>query len=132
MKRPTRTQLRLTTQHAANALHLLVVEGRITLKDVTAALGRREQMIRELREKLASIEGAVLHEKPIATRAARRKAVRKGKRRISAAGRASLQLQGKYMGTVHRLPAAARAKIKRIKDKSGIRAAIAAARKLSR
>ncbi len=53
------------------------------------------------------------------------------KPRLSQDQRRALKLQGKYMGTMRGLSAAQRSKIKRIRSKQGIRAAIAAARKLT-
>ena len=50
---------------------------------------------------------------------------------LSPAQRRALKLQGKYMGTMRGLSAARRAKIKKIRAQKGIKAAIAAARKMS-
>ena len=50
--------------------------------------------------------------------------------RLSRAKRASLKLQGKYMGTMRGLPPRKRATVKRIRAERGIRAAIAAARRM--
>lgn len=51
--------------------------------------------------------------------------------RLTAQQRAALKLQGKYMGTMRGLPAAKRAQVKKIRSTKGIRAAIAAARKMA-
>jgi hypothetical protein len=40
------------------------------------------------------------------------------------------QQQGRYMAAVRQLPKAARAKIKAVREKSGVRAAIAAAKRM--
>ena len=58
---------------------------------------------------------------------------RRGRRkpRLTAARRAGLKLQGRYMGTMRRLSAAKRAKIKKIRVVKGIKAAIASARRLA-
>jgi len=53
------------------------------------------------------------------------------KPRLSAQQRAALKLQGKYMGTMRRLPAVKRAAVKKIRAAKGIRAAITAARKMA-
>ena len=53
------------------------------------------------------------------------------KPRLSAKQRAALKLQGKYMGTMRGLPAGKRAQVKKIRAAKGIRAAIAAAKKLA-
>lgn len=60
---------------------------------------------------------------------AARNAGRKAKLRVSAATRAAWAAQGRYMAAVRRLPKAARARIKAIREKSGVRAAIAAAKR---
>jgi hypothetical protein len=51
--------------------------------------------------------------------------------RLTAAHRAALRLQGKHMGTMRGLPAGKRARVKKIRAEKGIRAAIAAARRMA-
>jgi len=46
--------------------------------------------------------------------------------------RAALKLQGQYMGYMRQLPARKKALVKAVKEKRGVEAAIAAARKLRR
>ncbi len=53
------------------------------------------------------------------------------KARLTAARRAALKLQGQYIGTMRGLRPAQKAKVKKIRQKKGIRRAIAAARKLA-
>ncbi len=132
MKRKTRKTLSLSTAHAAHALHTLLADGKLTLKDVTNALKRREAMIRDLRERLAALEAGEVSKIAGAARRVARKAKRKTKRKMSAVRRAALQLHGKYLGTVGTLSKESRAKVKAIREKSGVRAAIAAARKMGR
>jgi hypothetical protein len=57
---------------------------------------------------------------------------RRRKRRISAATRKLYQQQGRYMAAVRRLPKADRAKVRAIREKSGVRAAIAAAKRMAK
>lgn len=52
--------------------------------------------------------------------------------RLSRKQRAALKLQGKYMGTMRGLPAAKRAKVKKIRSEKGIMAAIRAAERMRR
>lgn len=61
-------------------------------------------------------------------------AAKSGRRRprLSAAQRRALKLQGKYMGTMRGLKAAAQARVKAIRKTKGIRAAIAEAQRLAR
>ena len=51
--------------------------------------------------------------------------------RLSTAQRRALKLQGKYMGTMRGLSSAQRNKVKKLRSRRGIRAAIAEARRLS-
>jgi hypothetical protein len=53
------------------------------------------------------------------------------KPRISRAYRATLRLQGKYMGTMRGLKPRQRAQVKRIRAETGIRSAIAAAERMA-
>jgi len=53
------------------------------------------------------------------------------KPRLTTDQRRALKLQGKYMGTMRGLSTTQRSRIKKIRSQKGIRAAIAAARKLS-
>ena len=53
------------------------------------------------------------------------------KPRLTAAQSAHLKLQGKYMGTMRGLKPRQRAKVKKIRAEKGIRAAIAAARRMA-
>jgi hypothetical protein len=131
LKPKTRKTLNLTTEKAAHALSILILDGKITAKDVTNAFRRRELQIQELRAKLATLEsGAVAEDGPFPMVAdVGRRTRRKMKRRMSAARRAALKLHGKYLGHIRTLPKAAKTKIKAIRAKAGVHAAIKAARK---
>ena len=52
--------------------------------------------------------------------------------RLTAEQRKALKLQGKYMGTMRGLKPSQRVKVKKIRSAKGIRAAIAAAQRLSK
>ena len=127
MKRRIRTTLKITAEHAAHALHLLVAEGKIAAKDVTNALKRREALIGELRKRLGALEAGAMVKAKAGVKKGRG---RRRQRKISAATRAKFRAQGRYMAAVRRLPTAARAKVKAIRGKSGIGAAIAAAKRM--
>ena len=89
-------------------------------------------MIRDLRQRLAALEkGAVSAMRRTGRRIAR-KASRKPKRKMTTARRAALKLHGQYLGTVRPLSKGSRAKVKAIRAKSGVRAAIAAARRMAK
>jgi len=69
------------------------------------------------------------------TRTVRQRAPRKARKKsrpISKAQRAARQAQGRYMGSLRQLSAEAKAKVKAIRAKSGVQAAIAAARKMAK
>ena len=131
MKRKTRTFLNLTADRAAHALHVLIADGKIAARDVTNALKRREQLIRDLRRRLVDLEhgavSAVARTKTVA-----RRATRKPKRKMSAARRAALRLHGRYLGHIRTLPKKARARIRSIREAKGVHTAIAAARKMAK
>ena len=131
LKRKTRKTFRFTAEHAAHALHILIGDGRLAAKDVAHALKRREGMIRDLRQRLAALEHGVASGIGSARKAVTRRAGKKPRRRMSPARRAALKLHGKYLGTVRPLSKANRAKVKAIRAKSGVRAAIAAARRIA-
>ena len=54
-----------------------------------------------------------------------------GRRKLSAEQRKAMKLQGKYMGTMRGLKPRQRATVKQVRVEKGIRAAIAAARRLA-
>jgi len=54
------------------------------------------------------------------------------KPRLSLAQRRALKIQGKYMGTMRGLKPRQRAQVKKIRTAKGVRAAIAAARRMAR
>lgn len=132
LRRKTRTALNFSPEHAAHALHALIADGRIAASDVGAALKRREAMIRELRDNLAALERGELKRFEKAGRKAARRVKRKGKRKMSAARRAALKLHGRYIGSVRTLPKAAKARLKAIRERAGVHAAIKAARKMAK
>jgi hypothetical protein len=122
-----------SADRAAQALSILIHEGKLKAQDVARALRRRERLIRELTDKLSSLG----HEASDAAaslvgRRGPRAAGRKKPARISKALRAARQAQGRYLGAIRRLPANSRAKVKAIREKSGVRTAIAAAKKMAK
>jgi hypothetical protein len=124
LKRQARPTLKITSDRAAHALHLLIAEGKIATHDVINALKRREAMIADLRKRLAALESGIV--------AAGTRIGRTAKRRLTAERRAALKLHGQYLGLVRPLSKAAKAKIRAIRVRGGVRAAIAAARKMAK
>lgn len=135
MRRKTRKALKLSAEHAAVALNLLIQDGKIAAADVAKALKRREALIKDLRSRLNALEEAAA---PVARRLAadgRKAYLRarpKAKKAISRAQRVARQAQGRYMAAVRRLSKDARAKIKAIRAESGVDAAIRAALKMAK
>lgn len=140
MKRRLKRALNLSAEDARRALHVLVSEGKVAARDVVRAIQRRHKLIAEIRERLVALgeDGVKLasrlsKESPVprlvaAGKRAARAGRRRGKRAISAATRAKYQAQGRYMAAVRPLSKALRAKIKEIRNKSGVDAAVRAAK----
>jgi ParB-like chromosome segregation protein Spo0J len=127
MRRKTRKAVNLTAHHAALALQMLIEDGKIAARDVAAALQRRERMVQELRDKLASLGEDAGRLVRTASRDAR-----KTRQRLTRAQKTARQAQGRYMSAVRSLSKTARAKVKAIRVESGVDAAIRAAQKLAR
>jgi len=128
VRRKTKNALKLSARHASLALQMLLEDGKIAAKDVTAALKRREKTIRELRARLSALGEDVAAS--VAKTASREGP--KARRAISRAQRTARQAQGRYLGAIRRLSKQARARVKAIRAESGIDAAIRAAVKMSK
>jgi ParB-like chromosome segregation protein Spo0J len=134
MRRKTRKALKLSAEHAAVALQLLIEDGKVAAADVTKALKNREKLIKDLRSRLSALEKAA---RPMARRIARagrkaaRRAAPKARKAVSRAQKAARRAQGRYMAAVRRLSKDARARVKTIRKQSGVDAAIRAALKMA-
>lgn len=134
MRRKTKKALKLSAEHAAVALHLLIADGKLAAADVTKALKNREKMIKDLRARLSALEKAA---RPVARRIAKagrraaRRATPKARKAISSAQKAARKAQGSYLAAIRRLSRDARVSIKAIRKQSGVAAAIKAAKKLA-
>ncbi len=134
MRRKTRKALKLSAEHAAVALQLLIQDGKVAAADVTRALKNREKMIKDLRARLTALEKAAT---PVARRLSRagrkaaRRAAPRARKAISRAQKAARRAQGRYLAAIRRLSKDARLKIKAIRTQSGVAAAIKAARSLA-
>ena len=137
MQRRKRTGLpKISADQARQALQILVEDGRIAAREVSRALARREKLVRELRQRLATLgdEGseAIRRAARTSLSPATRQALRRGaSTAITAAQRAARQAQGRYLGAIRQLSKASRAKVREIRKSSGVKAAIAAAKKLA-
>ncbi|HEY1434106.1 MAG TPA: hypothetical protein VGG65_01960 [Thermoanaerobaculia bacterium] len=134
MRRKTKKALKLSAEHAAVALHLLIQDGKVAAADVIRALKNREKMIKDLRARLSDLERTAA---PVARRIAKagRKAARRAapgaRKAVSNAQKAARKAQGNYLAAIRRLSRDARGRIKAIRKQSGVAAAINAAKKLT-
>jgi hypothetical protein len=128
--------MKFSPSQAHYALNVLMSQGKLRAAHIRKALKNREQEIRSLRERLAALEqfspGASAARGPRRpgrpARAARKKRTRRI--RMSPRVRALRKLQGKYMGYVRRLKPAEKARVRAIREKQGMEAAIRLARSL--
>lgn len=128
--------MKLSDSQAHYVLNALVLEGKVRAAQVRNVLENREREIRALRERLAALEklspsGALRI--PRGGRAARRSASGKARARrvrMSPRVRALRKLQGKYMGYVRRLKPADKNRVRSVREKQGMGAAIRLARSL--
>ncbi len=134
MRRKTKKAFRLSAEHAAAALQLLIEDGKVAAADVTRALRRREDLIRDLKARLSALEEAA---RPAARRLAKasrrvaRRARPQARRAVSRAQKLARQAQGRYLAAIRGLSKEARAKVQAIRKSSGVVAAIKAARSLA-
>lgn len=141
MKRRKQTRLpAISAEQARQVLAILVTDGRLAAREISRALARREKLVRELRQRLSALGDEVSRAAIRAARDARiprltagqKKALRRrAGKAITKAQRAARQAQGQYLGAIRRLSKASRAKVREIRKSSGVKAAIAAARKLA-
>jgi hypothetical protein len=140
MARHRKASLGLSAEQARQALTVLVQEGKLAASEVRRALERRDRLVRALKASLAALEsGAISVGKrlkrslPMTRKVgtAKRKLARR-KPKISAATRKIYQQQGRYMAALRNLAKEQRAKIKAIREESGVRAAISAAKKMAK
>jgi len=92
------------------------------------AIGKAFKALAHHFQRIAPLLGE--HEDVVVTDSPRGKRPRR-KPRLTAAQRAVLKLQGKYMGTMRGLKPRQRAQVKRIRAETGIRSAIAAAERMA-
>ena len=123
--------MKLTPNQSHYVLNNLLSRGRIRPSVVQAVLRESHQEIATLRERLASLEGLG----GVASRGRTRKATggvrRRRRAKMSPKVRALRRLQGKYMGYVRRLKPAEKAKVRSVREKQGMHAAIRMATSLA-
>jgi hypothetical protein len=131
--------MKLNASQSHYVLNLLMAQGRIRASHIRKALRNRDQEIRTLRERLAALEQLSPASAPARgprrrRRGARRAAIRRRVRRapLSPKVRALRRLQGKYMGYVRRLKPAEKARVRAVREKQGMDAAIKLAQSLAK
>jgi hypothetical protein len=127
--------MRLTPAESHYVLQSLMSQGRIRLNQVKAVLNGRSKVIAELRERLASLEGiggAGTRRRGRRPAASTKQSTQKRRVAISPKVRALRRLQGKYMGYVRRLKPAEKARVREVREKQGMQAAIRLAASLSK
>lgn len=121
----------MTPAESHYVLQTLIAQRKVRQSQIAAVLGGRTKEIASLRERLADLEGI----EGATRRTGRRQAsARPGARRnvtISPKVRALRRLQGKYMGYVRRLKPAEKARVREVREKQGMQAAIRLASSLA-
>lgn len=126
--------MRMTPAESHYVLQRLMAQGKVRKNQVRAVLSGRVQQLAELRRQIADLEGlAGAGSRTSARGGARRARATTRKRRvtISPKVRALRQLQGKYMGYVRRLKPAEKARVRAVREKQGMQAAIRLASSLA-
>lgn len=111
--------MKVSSKQAKHVLETLVAQGRLRWAQVEKVL-RGQKEIAKLRARLASLEKAVRGAMP----GRGRRPGRKARRILSPKTRALRRLQGKYMGYVRSLKPAEKARVKALREKHGMQAAI--------
>jgi hypothetical protein len=129
------TNMQLTPSESQYVLQRLMSQGKIREAHVRAVLNGRSQEIASLREQLAALEGMDGRGRrrgPRGTARGNRAPARRRRVAISPKVRALRRLQGKYMGYVRRLKPAEKARVRAVREKQGMQAAIRLASSLSK
>jgi hypothetical protein len=129
--------MKLSPSQSHYVLNILMSQGRVRAAHVRKALQSREQEIRSLRERLAALEELSPARSTSAVRRRRRAArgparrVRSRRTRMSPKVLALRRLQGRYMGYVRRLKPAEKSRVRSVREKQGMGAAIRLAQSLA-
>jgi hypothetical protein len=122
----------MTPAESHYVLQSLMSQGRVRQNQVKAVLNGRSKEIADLRERLASLEGMGGGSGSGRRAAGARRATGKRRVAISPKVRALRRLQGKYMGYVRRLKPAEKARVRAVREKQGMQAAIRLAASLAK
>ena len=98
MKKQTQKALNLTADYAARALHFLIADGKLAIRDVTTALSRRKKLMKQIMDRFTALEtsGAATTTATKAGKATPRKATSRTKAavRAKAGARATARAAG--------------------------------------
>jgi len=123
----------MTPEQSHYILQTLVARRQVRAAQIARALADRQREIRDLKERLATLEALGA---PAARPAARRgRPARKAqprRRNLSPKVRALRRHQGRYMGFVRRLTSAEKARVRAVREKQGILPAIRLAASLAK
>jgi hypothetical protein len=127
--------MKLDPRQSHYVLETLLAQRKVGAKHVQAILKDWQKEVAALRERLATLEDLGVRS---VEKAGRRVAAGAGrvevrvKRRLSPKVRALRRQQGRYMGLVRRLKAAEKARVRALREKKGLPAAIRLALSLGR
>ena len=123
--------MKLDARQAHYVLQALVERRKVAARHIQEILRDREREITTLKRRLAALEaGGVRAASEAAGRVS--SAATKVRRRLSPKVRALRRQQGEYMGLVRRLKPAEKARVRAVREKKGLVAAIRAARGMRR
>jgi hypothetical protein len=118
----------VTDQQARQILAVLLLERKINPRDARLALARYRKRIAQLRAELAHLGGDGPFPGP--TRAKRSTSRAARPKRISPKRRKAMRQQGVYLAAVRPLKPSDRAKVKAVRQEKGLKAAMAAAKRM--
>lgn len=122
--------MKLDARQAQYVLQALVERRKVAARHIQQILRDREREIAALRRRLEALES---HGAGVVAKAAERTAsAARRARRLSPKVRALRRQQGEYMGLVRRLKPAEKTRVRAVREKKGLGAAIRAARAMRR
>ena len=119
----------ITPDDALAALRWFVATRKLSVAQVSRALRDREAFLSEVNAKLEAFAGEGLR---FLGPASFQKRPRRRAKKASAKARAAWKAQGRYLAAVRRLSKADRVKVRAIRRKNGVRAAIAEAKRVAK
>lgn len=124
--------MKLDARQAHYVLQALVERRKVAARQIREILRDREREIAALRRRIAALESGGVRAVAEASRRVTSAAGRVRRRRLSPKVRALRRQQGEYMGLVRRLKPAEKSRVRALREKKGLAAAIRAARTLRR